>query len=277
MEINNNIYSFKEMLDDLIKMVETSISQKPVELVTQIASNIPETLYGDSKKVRKIIDSLLKNAIKYTNKGDIIFKVDCIVEDNVCNIVISVIDTGMGIEAEKLNQVFDNNENTSLVITKEMIKVLGGKIIAQSIYGEGSKFTVHFEQKINNKIDTMEVQPMDENFLRENGVNLDNSLELLGDMGMYNETLDVFIEENNDRIPRLMNAKNSGDMGTYSIDVHALKSDCKYLGFMHLAELAYDHELKSKEGNVEYINSHYDELMEEYNKVQEIIRKYKGE
>lgn len=118
---------------------------------------------------------------------------------------------------------------------------------------------------------------MNENVLRENGVNLDNSLELLGDMEMYNETLDMFIEENQNRIPRLLNYKNSGDMPNYAIDVHALKSDCKYLGFMNLAEVAYDHELKSKEGDIDYINNHYNELIAEYDKVNEIIRKYKGE
>ena len=118
---------------------------------------------------------------------------------------------------------------------------------------------------------------MKEDLLRSLGVNVDNSLELLGDMEMYDETLDMFIEENQNRIPRLLNFKNNGDMAGYAIDVHALKSDCKYLGFMKLAEVAYGQELKSKEGDANYINEHYNELMDEYNKVCEIIRKYKGE
>ena len=111
-------------------------------------------------------------------------------------------------------------------------------------------------------------------YLKSQGVDVDASLELLGDMEMYNETLSAFVEENKERIPRLEKGKNEGNMPDYAIDVHALKSDCKYLGFKKLAELAYDHEMKSKEGNQDYINEHYDELMAEYNKVKEIIDNY---
>ena len=111
-------------------------------------------------------------------------------------------------------------------------------------------------------------------YLKSNNVDVDASLELLGDMEMYNDTLSTFNEENETRIPRLLERKNSGDMPNYAIDVHALKSDCKYLGFKRLAELAYDHEIKSKENNVNYINEHYDELMEEYNRVKAIIENY---
>ena len=280
----NSVYSLNEILSTLTKTVEGSLSGKSIKFSTQFASNIPNTLYGDAEKVKQIMITLLSNAIRYTNSGEILFKVDCINEGNECDLVISVIDTGVGIESNKLNQIF--SFNTSLTKVKEFIGLMKGKIVVQSIYGEGSKFTVYLKQSINEPVvqitslpqeENKEVQPMGEDFLRENGVNLDNSLELLGDMEMYNETLDAFIEENKDRIGRLLNAKNSGDMPTYAIDVHALKSDCKYLGFMHLAELAYDHELKSKEGNIDYVNSHYDELMEEYNRVNEIIRKYKGE
>ena len=94
---------------------------------------------------------------------------------------------------------------------------------------------------------------------------------------MYNETLDAFQEENKTRIPRIKENKESRNMRDYSIDVHALKSDSKYLGFKKLAELAYDHELKSKEEDVNYINEHYEQLMEEYNRINNIIERYKGE
>ena len=64
-------------------------------------------------------------------------------------------------------------------------------------------------------------------------------------------------------------------MSEYAIDVHALKSDSKYLGFKKLAELSYEHEMKSKENNKEYINEHFDELMNEYNKIMDIINNYR--
>ena len=111
-------------------------------------------------------------------------------------------------------------------------------------------------------------------YLKENNIDVDSSLELLGDIDMYNETLETFIEENKKRIPRLKENKESGNMSEYAIDVHALKSDSKYLGFKKLAELSYEHEMKSKENNKDYINEHFDELMNEYNKIMDIINKY---
>ena len=93
-------------------------------------------------------------------------------------------------------------------------------------------------------------------------------------MEMYNETLKIFVEENKTRIPRIEKNKLSQNMKDYSIDVHALKSDCKYLGFKKLAELSLEHELKSKEDNIDYVNKHFDELMNEYKKVEEIINNY---
>lgn len=112
------------------------------------------------------------------------------------------------------------------------------------------------------------------NYLKENGVDIDASLELLGDMDMYNEVLETFIEENKDRIPRIEKNKNDGNMSDYAIDVHALKSDSKYLGFKKLAELSLNHELKSKENDISYVNDNFDELMNEYNHIKSIIDAY---
>ena len=111
-------------------------------------------------------------------------------------------------------------------------------------------------------------------YLRANGVDIDASLELLGDIEMYNETLKSFIEENRTRIQRMEKNKNESNMKDYSIEVHALKSDCKYLGFKKLAELAYEHEMRSKENDIDYVNEHYNELMEEYNRISVIISNY---
>ena len=63
-------------------------------------------------------------------------------------------------------------------------------------------------------------------------------------------------------------------MPDYAIEVHSLKSDCKYLGFMTLADIAYQHELKSKENESSFVNEHFDELAKEYNKVLEIAKNY---
>lgn len=114
------------------------------------------------------------------------------------------------------------------------------------------------------------------NLLKNNGIDVDGALELLGDMEMYDETLNDFLEESSMRMPRLESAKNNGDMKNYAIDVHALKSDSKYLGFTKLAELAYNHEMKGKENDSNYINDNYDSLINEVNNILKIVREYLG-
>lgn len=116
----------------------------------------------------------------------------------------------------------------------------------------------------------------DINFLKEHNIDVDTSIELLGDLDMYNELLSDFIEISNERMPRLENSKNNKDMKKYAIDVHAIKSDSKYLGFTKLADMALNHQLKSEENNIEYINEHYDELILEVNDKINLIKEYLG-
>ena len=113
-----------------------------------------------------------------------------------------------------------------------------------------------------------------EELLRSYGVNLESSLELLGDMDMYNDTIKDFYKESQTRLKDIENYKQIGDMPNYAILVHAMKSDSKYLGFTKLAELSYNHEMASKGNDVDYVNNHYDELMEEANKIIELARLY---
>ncbi len=132
------------------------------------------------------------------------------------------------------------------------------------------------DQKLNNMKDENKNNKFkgSVDYLKENGIDIDSSLVLLGDIDMYNETLKAFIEESEVRMPRLDKNKKEKNMKDYEIDVHAMKSDSKYLGFKKLAELSYDHEMKSRENNLDYIMEHYDELIEEYNRIINIINKY---
>ena len=114
----------------------------------------------------------------------------------------------------------------------------------------------------------------DRSYLEKNGVDVNHALELLGDMDMYNMTINDFMSEIESKWTRINEYKNSNNMVDYAVDVHSLKSDCKYLGFMKLADIAYQHELKSKENDFDFVNEHFDELTNEYNKVLEIAKNY---
>lgn len=117
---------------------------------------------------------------------------------------------------------------------------------------------------------------MDKDFLVQNGVDVDAGIELLGDMDMYNETLADFLEEQESRLPKIDEYKNNGDMENYAILVHAMKGDSKYLGFTKLADLALEHQLKSQDNNLDYVNEHYSELMAEANRIMDVVRTYLG-
>ena len=111
-------------------------------------------------------------------------------------------------------------------------------------------------------------------FLKNNGVNLDNALELLGDLSFYDETLEQFIEENKTRLPNIVKYKNEGNMSEYAILVHALKSDAKYLGFMDLADIAFVHETASKANDINTVNARFNDLVNTYNKYAKIAFEY---
>ena len=115
---------------------------------------------------------------------------------------------------------------------------------------------------------------MDINILKNNGIDVDNGIELLGDIDMYNETLNDFLEEQKTRLPDIEKYKNNNDMENYAILVHAMKSDSKYLGFTKLAELSLEHQLRSQENDNNYVQAHYNELINEANRILDISKKY---
>ena len=117
----------------------------------------------------------------------------------------------------------------------------------------------------------------DVNILKANGINLEKSLELFGDINTYNETLETFLGEIDEKIANIKKYKEVADMANYAILVHSLKSDAKYFGFDKLAELSYQHELESKANNIYYVYDHFDELMNETYRILNIVRKYFGQ
>lgn len=116
----------------------------------------------------------------------------------------------------------------------------------------------------------------DVNLLINNGVNIQKSLELFGDMETYNDTLYDFLKEIDEKLTKIRSYKEIADMSNYAILVHSLKSDAKYFGFEKLAELAYNHEMESKANNMYYVTDHYDELMMEANRIVALVKQYMG-
>lgn len=112
--------------------------------------------------------------------------------------------------------------------------------------------------------------------LTNNGIDVNASLELFGDIEMYNETLEDFLTTVSQKVEEIKHFKEIGDMPNYAIQVHALKSDSKYLGFTKLAELSYAHEMESKANNMRFVYENYDALMEEVGRITSVASAYLG-
>ncbi len=162
MEITEVPYCFKEEAIMLAKINSVRIGEKPINFKYYIADDIPYELLGDKAHVKQVINNLLSNAIKYTNQGEINFNVNCINKNGICELVIIVQDTGIGIRKEKIDHLFtkfdrlDVERNTTvegtglgLAITKQLTEMMGGRINVQSQYGKGSMFMVNLPQKIS--------------------------------------------------------------------------------------------------------------------------------
>ena len=163
MEIIENVYNPREEIQKMCRVTETRIGEKPIEFNLLIAEDIPYELKGDKGKVKEIINNLLTNAIKYTEKGNINLTIKCVnnINKKISNIIITCEDTGRGIKAENIKKLFtkferlDVERNTTtegtglgLAITKSLVEMMGGKINVQSTFGKGSIFMVQIPQKI---------------------------------------------------------------------------------------------------------------------------------
>ncbi len=173
MEIIEEVYNFKDEINTLAKIDSTRIGDKPIDFKTYIAPDIPYEVIGDKGKVKEIINNLLTNAIKYTEKGEIDLVCKCINENNMTNIMVSVRDTGRGIKKDDIDKLFNKFERLDvernstiegtglgLAITKQLVEMMGGKINVQSRFGEGSIFIVQIPQKINQMMNSNNVSPV---------------------------------------------------------------------------------------------------------------------
>ncbi len=163
-------------LSAMLHIFESKANEKNIDLVLDYDNNIPEILEGDPVRLHQIILNLISNAIKFTNTGKITVKLQLLNKDeNISSIKFSVIDTGIGIDENNIETIFENfhqaSSNTArlyggtglgLAIVKQLVEAQGGIIDAKSILGEGSTFS--FTLNFNNTVTTIvqEIELMEE-------------------------------------------------------------------------------------------------------------------
>jgi|GEM_PF-1538160 len=158
MTLNIQSANLAEIVDRTTPIIEQMIRSKPVKLITEIRSDLPE-LYGDRLRLRQIILNMLSNAAKFTRKGIIHLSA---YPDNG-NIIVQVKDTGIGIDATILPTIFqhftstglsDANQHTgpglSMPITKSLVELHGGRLDVESTPNQGTTFTVTLPTKQEN-------------------------------------------------------------------------------------------------------------------------------
>lgn len=115
-------------------------------------------------------------------------------------------------------------------------------------------------------------------FLKEKGVNVDKSLELFGDMSIYNATMQDFLDGIEEKKQNLKNAKDTENWPNYGIFAHSIKSDARYLGFSDYAQEFLAHEMAGKEADQHFIIKDYDNMVNRVDEMISIVSEYlKGE
>ena len=214
LEIVNTEYDFNKVTTELIALTKGRLGDKPIELITKIDDTIPRILYGDASRLKQICVNILTNAVKYTKEGSITFSINSVVKNDVCRLIISVEDTGIGIKQENINKLFNKFERLDLednvtiegtglglAITKKLVDLMHGAIVVQSVYGKGSKFTVSIDQRIVKnptiKVDAPVVKNDDIKVnnklvlvVDDNKINLKVAERLLGTYGITTECVE---------------------------------------------------------------------------------------
>lgn len=164
MDIVPTQYEISSMFSDLVNLVWIRAHQKDLEFKVDIDPEIPSMLYGDEVRIKQVVTNLLTNAVKYTETGSVTLTAKCerIAADQIL-LRISVQDTGMGIRKESLDDLFnsfkrvDETENRNiegtglgLSISKQLMDMMGGKLTVDSVYHQGSTFTIELKQRIVN-------------------------------------------------------------------------------------------------------------------------------
>ena len=154
--IENIPFNLWSTVGDALRAMSLETHERRLELVCDIASSVPVKVVGDPGRLRQILVNLVGNAVKFTEKGEIVVRAVCerCSETNAC-IHFSVADSGIGIQPDKLHAIFDafSQEDSSitrryggtglgLAISRGLVEALGGRLWAESVVGRGSTF--HF-------------------------------------------------------------------------------------------------------------------------------------
>ena len=147
-------FNLSDSIANMFQLFEIKTKEKNIALIKEYDDNIPQIIEGDSIRLRQIILNLLSNAVKFTEKGKITLQISMVNEDeNNVDIAFNLTDTGIGIQADKIDTIFNNFEQAhinaksfyggtglGLAIVKQLVEGQGGEISVKSELGKGTIF-----------------------------------------------------------------------------------------------------------------------------------------
>ena len=151
-----NKYNIKLLLKEVISKNKELFEDKDISFRFNIDSNLPNTLYGDSINLKNVLNTIIGNSYKYTDKGYVELSVNAIFKKDIVRLIIKIEDSGIGIKAEDLDKCLNKNtkEQNSLYGARKTINIMGGNLLISSEYNKGTIVTIILDQKIytdNNK------------------------------------------------------------------------------------------------------------------------------
>ncbi len=165
-DIKENNYNIKRLFKDIELNANNNLknSKKENKIKFSIKENTsyPETVYGDKIKLKQILMSIINNSIKYTNEGHIDLEIDAIVRYDMCRFILTITDTGIGMDISKVNKLLSKDEelteenlkenddlNLNIPTVHKLLKIVGGNINITSKEGKGTTVTVVINEEIN--------------------------------------------------------------------------------------------------------------------------------
>ena len=176
-ELEESNYAISDLVADMseLALCELADRDKSVKFFVELGENVTDNLIGDVDKIRNILVRLLDNAIRYTKQGSITLSVDSYEytehpHQDMLNIVFTIADTGIGIQEERLDNIFDLYESgdsmknsthpghgVGLAIAKGYADILEAELSVESVYGAGSTFVLSLNQKPAVKLSSGQV------------------------------------------------------------------------------------------------------------------------
>lgn len=157
-------YNVSSLLSEIVNMIWLKAEEKGLKFEVDIDPGVPEVLFGDEVRIKQILINLLNNAVKYTKEGSVSLHMECETGDGRDALLkINVSDTGMGMKPDALPHLFDTFQRVDeeknryiegtglgLSIVKQLVELMEGEITVNSVYGQGSIFSVTLKQGISS-------------------------------------------------------------------------------------------------------------------------------